>query len=80
MKTSLRYDILLIKPSIATWRYHKEITKPINFNDKVLKGEIRIVDIWGSMEGDMDFSYDIFKAEDNTHYKRIPENAIVRKL
>ena len=63
------------KPKYST----KDIVE-FKINDKVLKGEIRIVDKWGSMECDIDVSYDIFRAEDNTLYKHIPENAIVRKL
>ena len=63
------------KPKYST----KDIVE-FKINDKVLKGEIRIVDKWGSMECDIDVSYDIFSAEDNTLYKHIQENAIVRKL
>ena len=61
-------------------KYSKKDIVEFKFDDKILKGEIRIVDIWGSMECNMDVSYDIFRAENNTLYKHIPEEDIERRL
>ena len=54
-------------------KYGKTDLVEFKFDDKVLEGEIRIIDIWGSMECNTDVSYDIFREENNTLYKHIPE-------
>lgn len=50
------------------------------WKDGTLTGVIRIVDAYGTFGQDREPSYDIYREEDNTLYKHLPESFIVEQL
>lgn len=58
-------------------KFNKGDKVSFSINNKIISGEIVIIDKYGTFEDDSDVSYDIYSDKHNILYKHINENYII---